>query len=141
MNKMFFKRVRAVAFVSLALLFAVLAWACEEKIAPEDMAAMSAKGYYGHLIAGEYDAYLAGINGVDSLPAGYREQLITNARQFMARQKEEHGGIAGVEVIRAKADSTSGYVNVFLLLTFADSLHEEIVVPMLETSLAEWRMK
>ena len=58
----------------------------------------------------------------------------------MARQKEEHGGIAAVSVVKYVTDSVARQTNVFLLLSFGDSTKEEVVVPMVE-SPAGWRMK
>ena len=43
---------------------------------PEEMASLAAKGYYEHLIQGEYEHFLAGKAGADSLPKAYREQLV-----------------------------------------------------------------
>ncbi len=136
-----FRRFMAKAAILLQMAVVVLFVSCGGEVSPQELAAVSAKGYYEHLISGEYEAYLSGVNMADSLPGGYREQLLTNARQFMARQKEEHGGITGVSVVGASTDSVAGHTNVFLLLSFADSLREEVVVPMLEVRPSEWRMK
>ena len=114
--------------------------ACKDEPKPGELAAKAAVEGYGHLIAGRYADYLAGVAGADSLPAAYREQLLVGAKQFMARQKEEHGGIAAVSVVKYVTDSVARQTNVFLLLSFGDSTKEEVVVPMVE-SPAGWRMK
>ena len=107
---------------------------------PEEMASIAAKGYYNHLVKGEYEAFLEGKDGADSLPDGYREQLLTCYRQFMAQQEWDHHGILDIRISNAATDTTLNYTNVFLVLCFGDSVNEEIVVPMVERN-GSWRMK
>ena len=107
---------------------------------PEEMASLAAKGYYEQLLRGEYDHFLKGKAGADSLPENYREQLLTGYRQFMAQQEKLHHGILDVRVANAKTDSSLHYTNVFLVLCFADSTNEQIAVPMVEQN-GSWRMK
>lgn len=126
--------------VALVCIVAAAFSACKDEPKPGELAAKAAVEGYGHLIAGRYADYLAGVAGADSLPAAYREQLLVGAKQFMARQKEEHGGIAAVSVVKYVTDSVARQTNVFLLLSFGDSTKEEVVVPMVE-SPAGWRMK
>lgn len=126
--------------VALVCIVAAAFSACKDEPKSGELAAKAAVEGYGHLIAGRYADYLAGVAGADSLPAAYREQLLVGAKQFMARQKEEHGGIAAVSVVKYVTDSVARQTNVFLLLSFGDSTKEEVVVPMVE-SPAGWRMK
>lgn len=126
--------------VALVCIVAAAFSACKDEPKPGELAAKAAVEGYGHLIAGRYADYLAGVAGADSLPAAYREQLLVGAKQFMARQKEEHGGIAAVSVVKYVTDSVARQTNVFLLLSFGDSTKEEVVVSMVE-SPAGWRMK
>ncbi len=114
---------------------------------PEEMASLAAKGYYDHLIHGEYEQFLEGVDMPDYLGRQYREgqasyydQQTDNCRQFMAQQQEAHRGIREVRVVRAVRDSSLSYTNVFLTLCFGDSTNEEIVVPMVEKD-GRWRMK
>lgn len=129
---------RAVAVLFAALLLSVAS--CGEKESADDAAARAAKTYYEHLMSGRYEEFLAGVSGTDSLPAAYREQLLTNVRQFAGQQKTEHGGICGVDIASFKVDSVAGYTNVFLIVTFGDSLREEVAVPMVESG-GRWLMK
>lgn len=121
---------------SLALLF----FACGGEKSDGNEAARAAKDYYDKLLAGNYTDYMAGIADIDSLPPSYREQLLANAKQFVAQQKNEHGGIAAVNVVSVRTDSTRNATDALLLFCYGDSSKEEVVVPMLERG-GRWLMK
>ena len=130
---------------AVIVLLAVLA-ACGSAT-KEELASLAAKGYYDHLIHGEYEQFYEGMDQ-RTLPDGttlsdeavYRSQMLDNLRQFMARQTQEHRGVLEVRVSNATTDTVQELTNVFLVLCFADSTNEEIVVPMVERHGA-WRMK
>jgi hypothetical protein len=107
----------------------------------EELASLAAKGYYDHLIHGEYEQFYEGMDqrALSDEPA-YRSQMLDNLRQFMARQEQEHRGVLEVRVSNAATDTVQQFTNVFLVLCFGDSTNEEIVVPMVERHGA-WRMK
>lgn len=135
-------------------IFVVLV-ACS-RLSPEEealqAAGQAAKTSYEHLFSGRYEQFLDGRVGADSLPDAYRSQLIASYKQFVAQQVDAHGGVSSFVVSRssfltdslsggqAKADSVLGHVQVFLVVSYADSLQEEIVVPMVECR-GEWKMK
>ena len=125
-------------YLPLIFLFLLLA-ACSGPT-PEELASLAAKGYYEHLLHGEYDGFLEGKCGADSLPDDYREQLLTAYKQFMYQQEQVHHGIREVRIANAKTDTIQNYTNVFLVLCFGDSTNEEVVVPMVENH-GRWRMK
>ena len=106
----------------------------------EQLASLAAEGYYRHLTMGEYERFLEGKAGADSLPADYREQLLVGYKQFLEQQRTTHHGIRGVQTTNARMDSTLQLVQVFLLLEYGDSTQEEIVVPMVECN-GRWRMR
>jgi len=110
------------------------------KATAEELAALAAEGYYHHLTAGEYEQFLQGKAGADSLPESYREQLLVGYKQFMAQQQKEHQGIRNARATNAVKDSTLQLMQVFLMLEYGDSTQEEIVVPMVERD-GRWRMK
>ena len=101
-------------------------------VTAEEQASLAAKGYYEHLVAGEYDAYLEGVSGLSSASADYRQQLRLGTEQYMKRVEALHQGIKTVEVSSARTDSTLHCVYVFLTLGFGDNTKEEICVPMVE---------
>jgi len=113
---------------------------CGNGPSKEELAGLAAKGYYQHLIAGEYEQFVEGRLMADSLPADYRLQLIEGYKQFVAQQLEARKGIQEVSVSRAYTDSLADYTNVLLMLCYGDSTTEEVVVPMVEHN-GRWRMK
>lgn len=121
------------AFVFLALC------ACSSPT-PEEMASLAAKGYYEHLLKGEYDKFLEGKAGSDSLPEAYRAQLLDGYKQFVAQQNSLHNGIHDIRIVNARRDTLLNYTNVFLMLCFGDSTNEQVSVPMIEHN-GSWRMR
>ena len=125
------------------LLFIVLVFlalcACSSPT-PEEMASLAAKGYYEHLLKGEYDKFLEGKAGSDSLPEAYRRQLLAGYKQFLSQQNSLHNGINEIRVINAMRDTILNYTNVFLMLCFGDSTNEQVSVPVIEHN-GRWRMK
>ena len=128
--------------VSLVLLITACGGASKE-----ELASLAAKGYYDHLIHGEYEQFYEGLDhrtlsdGTTlSTDSAYRSQMLDNLRQFMAQQEQAHRGVLEVRVSNAATDTVQQLTNVFLVLCFADSTNEEVVVPMVERNGA-WRMK
>ena len=112
----------------------------EESPDPGYFAGIAAKGYYDLLLEGKYQEYVAGYNQPCRLPDSYQKQLLLNAQMFVEQQQAEHKGMARVDVINAKADTAHHVADVFLLVVYADSTKEQIVVPMVEVN-SEWKMR
>lgn len=125
--------------IILLTLIVLLGAACNSEPSREELAGLAAKGYYQHLISGEYDQFIDGRLAADSLPADYRSQLIEGYKQYIAQQQARQG-ITEVRVSRAYTDSLAGYTSVLLMLCYGDSTTEEVVVPMVEHH-GRWRMK
>ena len=129
---------RKFAYIAI-LVFIVCGAACSSPTR-EELASLAAKGYYQHLVQGEYEQFIEGRFMADSLPADYRSQLIEGYKQFVAQQLEARKGIQEVSVSRAYTDSLAGYTNVLLMLCYGDCTTEEVVVPMVERN-GRWMMK
>ena len=125
--------------VYLVLLVFLAQWAACSSPTREELASLAAKGYYQHLIEGDFDHFLEGRVMADSLPDDYRSQLIDGYAQFLAQQ-QARGGIREVRISRAFTDSTQQYTSVLLMLCYGDSTTEEVVVPMAERN-GRWMMK
>ena len=126
--------------VYLVLLVFLAQWAACSSPTKEELASLAAKGYYQHLIEGDFDHFLEGRVMADSLPDDYRSQLIDGYSQFLAQQVKARGGINEVRISRAYTDSTQQYTSVLLMLCYGDSTTEEVVVPMVEHD-GRWMMK
>jgi hypothetical protein len=120
-------------------MLAFLAGACSSP-SKEELASLAAKGYYQHLIEGDFEHFLEGRLMTDSLPADYRSQLIDGYSQFLDQQVQVRGGIKEVRVSRAFTDSMQQYTSVLLMLCYGDSTSEEVIVPMVEHD-GRWMMK
>ena len=125
--------------LALLVMLVFLAGSCSSP-SKEELASLAAKGYYQHLIEGDFEHFLEGRMMADSLPADYRSQLIDGYSQFLDQQVQARGGIKEVRVSRAFTDSTQQYTSVLLTLCYGDSTSEEVVVPMVERN-GRWMMK
>ena len=123
----------------MAFGFWLLAFGCSQRT-PEQQAMETALESYEALIAGNYEAFLLGRAHMDSIPDSFREQLLVSYKQFLRQQQAAHQGISAIEATRSQTDSLSQTIQVFLMVHYADSTMEEIVVPMVECN-GEWKMK
>ena len=129
-----------VGIVGLLGFLGILGMSCGNPTA-EEMASLAAKGYYEHLIHGEYEKFLQGKDGLNMhSEVDYWNQLRDNCHQFVHQQEQAHRGIYEVRVVNAKTDTLQKYTNVFMMLCFGDSTNEEIVVPMVERD-GRWYMR
>ena len=104
--------------------------ACSSELKTDEVAATAARVYYDYLLRGQYDDFVAGIDGYDAMPDTYRRQLTDNARMFMAQQDKEHGGIERLRIMRAEVDDDTHTAQVFLVISYPDGANEQILVPM-----------
>lgn len=109
---------------------AILFVACGQQSKADDVVAQTAKVYYDYLFHGDYGHFVDGTFRPDSIPASYRDQLVANAKMYVAQLKEEHGGISSVAAVGAQVDTARNIASAFITLAFGDSTREQIVVPM-----------
>jgi hypothetical protein len=127
-------------FFILFAIISVFLSSCSKKT-PEDAAGKAAEEYYNYLIEGKYDQYVAAMDNSEGVPEGYRQQLITMAKQFVAQQKEERGGLKSAKRVNSVIDSaTHTKADAFLEVCYGDSTSEEVVVPMVLKD-GKWKMK
>ena len=128
------------SLVGIVGFLGILGMSCGNPTA-EEMASLAAKGYYEHLIHGEYEQFLQGKAGLNKhSEQEYWNQLRDNCHQFVHQQEQAHRGIHEVRVVNVKTDTLQKYTNVFMMLCFGDSTNEEIVVPMVERD-GRWYMR
>ena len=128
------------SLVGIVGFLGILGMSCGNPTA-EEMASLAAKGYYEHLIHGEYEKFLQGKDGLNKhSEEEYWNQLRDNCHQFVHQQEQAHRGMHEIRVVNAKTDTLQNYTNVFMMLCFGDSTNEEIVVPMVERD-GRWYMR
>ena len=128
---------------ALGLLFLLLLVSCGSTT-PEQQAAESAKVCYDFLIEDDAVRFLEYKAGADTLPADYGEQLLAAVRQYQQDMQKKHGGLREVRIAEnpGRCDTFQGspLVHTFLILCYADSTQEEVIVPMVERD-GQWLMK
>ena len=120
----------------------LLLLSCESKKEDNqaEIAGNAARQYYSYLMAGDCGAFVDGTCRKDSIRKEFRDQLIDNARMFVAQQQDEHKGIKAVEVKRVDIDTMRTRAEVFLVLTYGDKTNEQVLVPMVKSD-GLWYMK
>lgn len=131
--------------IMLPFLFAsaLLLAACgskKEEVDQGELAGRAAKLYYEQLLKGQYEAFLGGENRSEKLPDSYRNQLLTNLRQFIEQQKKEHEGIDSVSLASSVFSEKDSTASAFLLFHYGDKTTEQVVVPMIKKH-GVWMMR
>ena len=106
---------------------------------PEQQAAESAKACYDLLIEGDAVRFLECKAGTDTLAADYGEQLLAAVRQYLSDVERKHGGLREVRIADDQSTFSASQQST-LILCYADSTQEAIVVPMVERD-GQWVMK
>ena len=107
---------------------------------PDELASRAAKVYYEYLLHGNCAAYIDGFYRPDSIPDSYREQLEANSKMYLAGLRADHGGISEIRIVNCRNDSKGETAEAYLLVCFADSVKEEIVVAMAKHD-GRWMMR
>lgn len=107
---------------------------------PDTVAADTAKLFYDSLCRGGYEYFTDMTYQPERIPDGYRRQLVDNTKMYFKSLCDEHGGVARVEVSNCRYNADKTVAEAFLLLCFADSSKNEIVVPMTKHD-GKWMMK
>lgn len=123
------------------LLMAILAASCSSGSQGPDLAAAeAAKEYYDSLNNGGYKYFTSMFLRPERIPDSYREQLEANSKMFLAGLRADHGGISEIRVVNCRNDSKGETAEAYLLVCFADSVKEEIVVAMAKHD-GRWMMR
>ena len=125
---------RSLLFLAVSVILA----ACSSTT-PEEAAAESAKSYYELLIEDDAERFLERKAGIDTLSADYGEQLLEAVRQYQRDIKQKHGGLREVRIADNQSTFNTSQLST-LILCYADSTQEAIVVPMVERD-GQWLMK
>lgn len=127
-------------YILFSIIFSVCIMSCKEKTNNENVVGPVAEQYYKYLLEGNYESFVDGTWHEDSIRASYRQELISNAKMYMAQMKEQHQGIKKIELKSVDNDTVHHEANVFFMFTFGDNTIEQIVVPMVERE-GVWYMR
>lgn len=106
----------------------------------EARAGQTAVAYYRHLQEERFTDFVAGMDGADSLPDGYRKQMEDNAAMFLKQQNEAHNGIHDITLQKCTADTASKTAEALLNIHYTDSTTELVCVPLVCRD-GTWMMK
>lgn len=112
----------------LLLVLIGLVSACKDQ--PSLTAAQQAEVYYTMLINGQYEEFVRGTYGCDSLPADYMSQRADLLAQHVRVEQRRRGGYATFRAVREEVLADSTHL-VYLDVAFGDSTHECMACPML----------
>ena len=119
-------------FFYFLLFISLFLFSCSGKHEETDIVGAAAKQYYDYLLVGNYEAFVDGQYHRDSISPNYREQLIANAKMFIAQQRREHRGLYEVQVVKTSVNEKAHSADAFLVFVYGDSTREEVLVPMVE---------
>lgn len=130
----------ASATLVLTILTAFLAACSAKQQKPDFAAAEAAKEFYDSLNNGGYKYFTSMTLRTESIPDSYREQLEANNKMYLAGLRNDHGGISEVRIVNCRNDAKGETAEAYILMCFADSTKEEIVVPMVKHE-GKWMMR
>ncbi len=131
---------RRIVIITIGFVVAAIIYSCRNDKTVDFAAANQAKAYYDMLVQEDYEGFVDGMNLPERIPDSYREQLIANAQMFIGEQQEAHQGLREVRVVSCINDTVDVAAHAFLMLCFADSTIEEVVVPMVKRK-GQWYMR
>jgi len=99
----------------------------------------AAERYYTFFIQGDAKRFVEGIADSPSFSEDYSRQMQSVVAQA-AKELARKGGVVRVEALSDSLYTTDSTAYVFLDLVFADSIHEQVGLPMIFQN-SKWRMK
>ena len=115
----------------------LLCAACRHEESSHEVVRAAAQQYYELLMAGDYEGFVSGMAGTDSLPASYRAQVVDMVAQHAADMQSKGGMVRAVATRDSLLDSMA---YVFLDVTFGDSTVEQVGLKMVCEG-DRWKMR
>lgn len=85
---------------------------------------------YAALLDGRYSDYSDSLAGAAKRSGEYNAQLAAGAAMYIEQQHATHRGIVDVRVADVEMEDNPMQANAYVVLCYADTTNEEIVVPM-----------
>jgi len=124
----------------IAVLFAVFAgllFSCKDD--PVLTASQQAEVYYAMLLNGQYEDFVRGSYGCDSLPQDYLSQRVDLLAQHVKKEQAKRKGYLRVKALEDHLLADSTHL-IYLDVLFGDSTHETIACPMIRDG-QRWVMR
>ena len=132
----FARHTRALTGALLVVLVLATTVCCKDK---NYSAAQQAEIYYTQLLAGQYEDFIRGTYGCDSLPPEYLAQRVDLLAQHVKVEQRTRGGYVRFKAVREELLQDSTHL-VYLDVLFGDSTRETIACPMLRRG-ERWVMR
>ena len=100
----------------------------------------AAQRFYTLLMRGDYGKFVNVQEAADSMSDEYHAQMVELMEQFMENFTAERGKVLGVTATRDSLIEADSMALVWLDLLFADSVVEQICVPLVFTN-ERWKMR
>ena len=127
-----------ILFLSLVALVASCTKTAPDTFSHESVQ-QAAQRYYTYFVNGDAKHYVEGMADSQTFPEDYTRQMqdvIVQAAKELARK----GEVVSVEALSDSLYAADSTAYVFLDLVFADSVHEQVGVPMVFQK-SKWRVK
>ena len=122
--------------LAFMLVLATVIMACSSD--EHDRVRKAAEKSYSYLLKGKYEKFVGEIAYADSMSEDYRAQMVDLVHEYTATLNRQHGSFVSISAVD---DTICGnQAHVFLQVVFADSVSEEIGVPMVKVN-EEWKMQ
>ena len=138
-TKHFPKGVAGRSFLLLAFLFLASCTKTNPDTFSDESVRQAAQRYYTYFINGDAKQFVEGMADSPSFSEDYSRQMQSVIAQA-AKELAKKGGVVRVEALSDSLYTTDSTAYVFLDLVFADSIHEQVGLPMIFQN-SKWRMK
>jgi hypothetical protein len=128
----------SILFLSLVALLASCT-KTETDTFSHESAQQAAKRYYTHFTQGDAKQFVEGMVNAESFSEDYRMQM-QDVIAHAAKELTKRGGVVRIVALSDSLYAADSTAYVFLDLVFADSIHEQVGLPMVFRQ-SKWRMK
>ncbi len=134
---MMMKKLWLLPFVALMMSL----WAsCGKDVTERQHVEEAVLASYDMLLNGRYTEYASMLAGASARNDDYNAQLADNAAMFIEEQRRLHTNIVDVRVADVKIGKGNKTADAYVVICYADSTNEEIVMPMLKEQ-GVWKVK
>lgn len=119
-----------VAILLIPVLLVAFLQSCKDEKEEEITPAQQAEIYYNMLAKGQYEDFVRGTYGCDSLPGEYLSQRIDLLAQHVKKEQGKRNGYVSFKALSDEELSDTEHL-VYLEVVFGDSTRERIACPLI----------